>query len=361
MTLPLLPTTMVGSYPRPSWFTHQLNGRDALEAFKNRYHLEGFTDAVRSVIGDQQEAGLDLYTDGQMWFDDYSMGIGSFLWYWFERIDGFDPAKLDHPAKNKATGLDVPMLEEAGGVAAIGKIGPGPLRLVDFYRIATRFSDKPIRCCVGAGPAQLSAMVHVEKSPYKHYKDVAYALADVFNAEMKSLVDAGAEHIQLEDLGAWIPNLTGAQDFEWVCDLVRRTVDGVNARIAWHFCLGNTWGNIAHGFTHGGYGNIISHYYDLPIDEYVVDFACRDMRDVNALASLPADKSVAVGVIDVRSLEIEAPEQVAQRIRQVLKVVDPERVTLTTDCGMKQLPRYCAANKLKSLVAGARIVRAELT
>ncbi|MGH7285985.1 MAG: hypothetical protein ACRELY_31075, partial [Polyangiaceae bacterium] len=72
------------------------------------------------------------------------------------------------------------------------------------------------------------------------------------------------------------------------------------------------------------------------------------------------DKSVAVGVIDVRSLEVEAPEQVAERIRKVLAVIAPERVTLTTDCGMKQLPRPCASEKLRSLVRGAEIVRREL-
>src|SRR5436305_960018 len=90
--IPLLPTTMVGSYPRPEWFTHQLHGRDLLDALKDRRHEEAFRDAVRAVIGDQERAGLDILTDGQMWFDDYSMGIGSFLWYWFERIGGFDPA-----------------------------------------------------------------------------------------------------------------------------------------------------------------------------------------------------------------------------------------------------------------------------
>ena len=100
--LPLLPTTMVGSYPRPEWLTQQLHGRDLLDAFKDRRHEEAFRDAVRVVIADQERAGLDLVTDGQMWFDDYSMGIGSFLWYWFERIEGFDPARLPHPARSRA-------------------------------------------------------------------------------------------------------------------------------------------------------------------------------------------------------------------------------------------------------------------
>jgi methionine synthase II (cobalamin-independent) len=360
MNVPLLPTTMVGSYPRPAWFTQQLDGRDLLDALKNRHHHEAFTDAVRTVIADQEAAGLDILTDGQMWFDDYSMGIGSFLWYWLERIHGFDPAKLPHPARSKATGVDVPMLDEVGGVAVLDKISAGPLRLVQLYQIAQAFSQKPIKCCVGAGPAQLSTMAHFKGGPYKNFYDLAYALSEIFNAEMKSLVAAGAKYIQLEDLGAWIPNLTGEKDFPWVTDVINRTVEGVEARISWHFCLGNTWGNIAHGFTAGGYRRILPRYFDVHVDEYVLDFACREMADVEILRDLPRDKCVAAGVIDVRSLEIEAPQQVAARVRRVLEYVPAQRVTLTTDCGMKQLPRFCASNKLKSLVQGANIVRKEL-
>src|SRR5713101_616630 len=95
---PFLPTTMVGSYPRPSWFRYNLEGRDIREAFKVAPHEEAFRDAVRTAIRDQEAAGLDIVTDGQMWFDDYSMGIGSFLWYWLERIGGFGREKLEHPA-----------------------------------------------------------------------------------------------------------------------------------------------------------------------------------------------------------------------------------------------------------------------
>jgi 5-methyltetrahydropteroyltriglutamate--homocysteine methyltransferase len=364
ISIPLLPTTMVGSYPRPEWLTQQLHGRDLLDAFKDRRHEEAFRDAVRVVIGDQERAGLDLVTDGQMWFDDYSMGIGSFLWYWFERIEGFDPARLPHPARSRAKGMDVPMLDEAGGVAVIGPVKrTKPLRLVDLFKIATDAASRPVKCCVGAGPVQLSAMCHLERSPYQHYRDVALALAEVFNAEIRDLVAAGAKHIQLEDLGAWVPNLTGPEEAKWINEVVRRTLDGVDrsqVRIGWHFCLGNTWGNVAHGFTKGGYGNILHHYLEAPVHEYVLDFACRDMCDVDVLKQLPRDKSIAAGVIDVRTLEVEAPEQVAARIRKVLEHVPPERVVLTTDCGMKQLPRYCAFHKLRSLAAGARMVREEI-
>ena len=85
------------------------------------------------------------------------------------------------------------------------------------------------------------------------------------------------------------------------------------------------------------------------------------MADVTLLSDVPEHLRVGIGVIDVRNLEIEHPEQVAARIRQILEHVAPERVTLTTDCGMKQLPRPVATGKLRSLVQGARIVRQELT
>ena len=138
----LLPTTMVGSYPRPAWFTQQLEGRDVLEAFKVITWAEAFEDAVRTVLRDQEQAGLDICSDGQMWFDDYGMGIGSFLWYWFERIGGFSAEKLSHPARDKARGTDVWALDEAGGVALRGPIERGPLRLGYLYTLAQRNTER---------------------------------------------------------------------------------------------------------------------------------------------------------------------------------------------------------------------------
>lgn len=300
--LPLLPTTMVGSYPRPLWYRDQLEGRDVLEAWKIQAKQEAYVDAVRTVITDQQVAGLDLVADGQLWFDDYGMGIGSFLWYWFERIGGFGREKREHPASSKARGRDAWALDETGGVALIGPIERGPVRLRQLYEIAAAAAERAVKACVGAGPAQLSTMAHFEGGPISDRYELSYALAEVFAAEIDDLVAAGCRHIQLEDLGARMPNLSGPKDF-----------------------------------------------------------ACRDMADVGVLADLPRDKGIAAGVIDVRSLEVEAPEQVAERIRAVLKHVPAERVALTTDCGMKQLPRPCARQKLKALAAGAAIVRAELT
>jgi 5-methyltetrahydropteroyltriglutamate--homocysteine methyltransferase len=105
---------------------------------------------------------------------------------------------------------------------------------------------------------------------------------------------------------------------------------------------------------------VLPHYHGVKVDAYVLDFAAREMEDVDLLRKLPSDKKVHAGVIDVRMLEIEHPEQVAERVRKVLKHIEPERVTLTTDCGLKQLPRVVAVQKLRALAEGASIVRREL-
>jgi len=358
----LLPTTMVGSYPRPAWFTQQLAGKDVLEAFKLAHHAEAFHDATRVVIKDQEDAGLDILTDGQMWFDDYNMGIGSFLWYWLERTHGFSSEKLPHPARAKAKGRDIWALDEAGGVAVEGPIERGPVRMALIYGWAQRHTQKPIKACVGAGPVQLSTLAYFKQGPVKNRYELSRALADVFRAEIAELCEAGCKHIQLEDLGAWMPTLSGEKDYAWVSEIIDRTMADIPVGVekSWHFCLGNAWGNKLEGMTAGGYRQVLPHYHDVKVDAYVLDFACREMEDADLLRKLPSDKAVHVGVIDVRTLEIEHPEQVADRVRKTLEHIEPERVTLTTDCGLKQLPRVVAVQKLRALAEGAAIVRKEL-
>ncbi|MCC7541437.1 MAG: hypothetical protein IT379_34790 [Deltaproteobacteria bacterium] len=359
----LLPTTMVGSYPRPRWFTYQLEGRDIFEAFKVIHHHEAYEDAVRTVVKDQELAGLDVLTDGQMNFDDYGMGIGSFLWYWYERIVGVDPVKVVHPARSKAKGTDVAMLDEVGSARVVGPVARGPVRLATMWKMAQRLTDRPIKACVGAGPVQLAMGLTYESGPIKGWRDMARALVEVFRAEIEDLVEAGCKHVQLEDLGAWVPNLTGRDDAALVLEVTNRVLEGWADRgvtTSWHFCFGNTWGSRNHGLTKGGYENALPWYRESIAQSFVIDFACREMEDARLLATLQDSRRVDVGVIDVRSLEVEQDEQVAERIRKVLRHIAAERVTLTTDCGMKQLPRYSAVGKLRAMVAGARIVREEL-
>lgn len=357
----ILPTTMVGSYPRPHWYKHQLLGRDIRIAFKEVQHEEAYGDATQVVIRDQEEAGLDIVTDGQMSYDDYVGVIGSFCWYMYERIPGFDQAKEQHPSEIGAPvrTKEIELLADWGGVVNSGPVSRGPIRLADLYKIASRYTKKPIKVSVGAGPVNLAWHVH-----FKHYKDareLSFALAPIFNAEMKDLVAAGAKYLQIEDLGAWLPLFTNDEsDYKWIGEVIARCVDGVDAKIGWHFCFGNAWGNTLSGMIPAGYKTVLPHFHDVPIDQFVLDFANREMVDVDCLKSLPKEKDVQIGVLDVRTTQIESPEQIADRIRKVLKVLAPERVTLSTDCGMKPLPRMVAKMKLRALAEAAKIVRKEL-
>src|SRR2546425_12955184 len=130
----ILPTTMVGSYPRPHWYKHQLLGRDIRVAFKEVEHEEAYHDATQAVIHDQEEAGLDIITDGQMSFDDYVGVIGSFCWYMYERIGGFQPAKEPHPSEIGAAvrTKEVELLSDWGGVINDGAVTREPIRLADL-------------------------------------------------------------------------------------------------------------------------------------------------------------------------------------------------------------------------------------
>ena len=358
----LLPTTMVGSYPRPSWYKQQLLGRDIRVAFKEVQYEEAYNDAVATVIRDQEEAGLDIVTDGNMWYDDYVGVIGSFCWYMYERIGGFDPAREPHPSMvNAGPSQGKEILDDWGGVINNGPVTRGPIRLADLYRIAKSHSKTPIKVSVGAGPANLAWHVY-----FKHYKDakeLSFALAPIFNQEMKDLVAAGAKYLQLEDLGPWLPLFTGNKDdYKWIREVVEQCCDGVDARIGWHFCFGNAWGNdILSAAFPTGYQTVLPYFFGTAgIDEFVLDYANRHMDGVEFLKNLPANQGAQVGVLDIRTNAVESPQMVADRVRKVVKAVPADKVTLSTDCGMKPLARMVAKLKLHALAEGAAIVRKEV-
>src|SRR5438128_3131684 len=282
----LLPTTMVGSYPRPHWYHQQLLGRDVRVAFKEVRHEEAYHDATHAVLADQEEAGLDIVTDGQMSYDDYVGVIGSFCWYMYERIGGFEAAREPHPSMvNAGPSQGKEILDDWGGVINNGPVSRGPIRLADLYRIAAKHTKAPVKVSVGAGPANLAW--HVYFKHYKNERELSFALAPIFNAEMKDLVAAGAKYLQFEDLGAWLPLFTtNDDDYKWIAEVITRCVDGVKAKIASHFCFGNAWRNALSGIFPKGYETVLPRFYDVPVEQYVLDYANREMADIEALKSL---------------------------------------------------------------------------
>jgi 5-methyltetrahydropteroyltriglutamate--homocysteine methyltransferase len=363
----VLPTTMVGSYPRPHWFKHQLLGRDVRVAFKEVEHEEAYTDAVAAVIDDQEEAGLDIVTDGNMWYDDYVGVIGSFCWYLYERIPGFEPTRNPHPSMIGAgPSAGKTFLDDWGGVINDGPVDKkaDALRWPDLYQIAKAHARKPVKVSIGAGPANLAWHVYFnDKSYYKNPKDLTFALCPIFNKEMKELVKLGANYLQIEDLGAWLPLFTNNKDdYKWIRESIEMMCDGVDAKIGWHFCFGNAWGNdiLSANFPQG-YQTVLPYFWGTEgVDEFVLDYANRHMAGVDFLKNCPKTKGVQVGVLDIRTSMVETPAMIADRVRTTLKYLSPEQVTLSTDCGMKPLARMVAKLKLKALAEGAAIVRKEI-
>jgi 5-methyltetrahydropteroyltriglutamate--homocysteine methyltransferase len=360
---------MVGSYPRPNWFKQQLLGRDIRVAFKEVAHEETYVDAVATVINDQIEAGLDIVTDGNMWYDDYVGVIGSFCWYLYERIPGFEPTRNPHPsAVGSGPSTYKTIIDDWGGVINNGPVDKAPdaLRWPDLYDIAKNAAGNvPVKVSIGAGPANLAWHVYFNKDTYyKSAKELTFALCPIFNKEMKELVKRGANYLQIEDLGAWLPLFSNNKDdYKWIRESIEMMCDGVDAKIGWHFCFGNAWGNdILSGSFPQGYQTVLPYFWNTEgVDEFVLDYANRHMAGVEFLKNCPKNKGVQVGVLDIRTSMVETPDQIADRIRTTLKGgLSPEQLTLSTDCGMKPLARMVAKLKLRSLAQGAAIVRKEI-
>jgi 5-methyltetrahydropteroyltriglutamate--homocysteine methyltransferase len=257
-------------------------------------------------------------------------------------------------------------LDDWGGVinnGPVDKQGHG-LRWTDLYDIAKKQTTKPVKVSIGAGPANLAWHVYFnDKSHYKNAKDLTFALCPLFNQEMKDLVKLGAKYFQIEDLGAWLPLFSGnADDYKWVRESIERMTDGVDAKIGWHFCFGNAWGNdiISANFPQG-YQTVLPHFFGTAgVDEFVLDYANRHMDGVDFLKNLPKNQGIQLGVLDIRTNAVETPPQIADRVRLALKHIPAEKITLSSDCGMKPLSRMVAKMKLGALAEGANIVRKEI-
>ena len=158
-------------------------------------------------------------------------------------------------------------------------------------------------------------------------------------------------------MGAWL--LAWDDDAGWVIDVLNAWIEGVDAKIAWHCCLGAGYGNTFRT-VEDALPRVLERWQAVNVEQFALDFALRDMVDVHALKELEPDREVQAGVIDIRTLYIETDDEIVRRIHKVLDVVDAERVYLTTDCGLKALPRFCAHEKIKALARAAKRVRSEI-
>jgi 5-methyltetrahydropteroyltriglutamate--homocysteine methyltransferase len=345
--LPLLPTTVVGSHALPSWL---FLVREAQEAGRlGPVDLqEAYDDAVRIAIRDQIEAGLDVISDGEMRRVTFIRGC-------YSRLSGLEP----QPIPRRLGPLNY---DSHCPYQVVGRVeAPQGLGIVDEFRFARAHADRPLRVAV---PGPMTLLMPLRRGgPYATEETLVADLVTVVNRELRALVEAGCDFIQVDE-----PNYVMTAGKHRIVkagpgpmlEALRAALTGVRVgKLALHVCFGNAHNNSF--ATPRRYGPLFPQLLDTPVQQFVLEYANREMAEIELWSVHPSDREVAVGVVDVKAFRVESAEEVAARARLALKHLPPERLWLVPDCGLWETPRWVAVSKLRSLVEAARLLRRELS
>jgi len=327
--LPILPTTVIGSYSMPEWLERAKN--EYLSRRLSRRDLDEMHDAVRkAAIKDQEIAGIDIVSDGEAQRD-------NMIDYFTERMPG---VQVDLGSKRFYYDFYESVVRS--------KLATGTLGLGDEAKFLSKFSTRPSKISL-SGPHTL-----VKRIQNKHYSseaDFALDIGKLLNLELKELVRAGATRLQIDE-----PYYSGfPEDLPWALRAINEMVSGVNAHITLHICYGNRYGKPSF---EGSYQFLFPAIMDAKVQAISMEFARRGEEDIQLFKTVPFQ--VGIGVIDVKTNEVESSAFVADRIRRALEVIPTERLIITPDCGLVRLPREVAFSKLNAMVEGTRAVRQEL-
>ena len=364
----MLPTTITGSLPRPSWYTENLGARSFLDAMVNNHFREQYVDTVSVYLHEQEMAGLDIVTDGDAHFDS-DVGGQSWTNYPPRHMGGFDRNPQPTPAGKG--GLMFPpghilhdYLESRVMPGISGPVSRGDLQYAAMWKVAQRMTKKPVK--FGTIGPELVAFA-VQAKHYKSIKDRILAVTDALNAELHELADAGCPVIQFEEPQIHLLSIRKIVDDvinpAFSVEVFNRTVKGLRAKTeVWcHTC----WGNPSQQRM---FKEVQSYKVALEmlnkVDADVITFESVSAggADLEAFGKIITDKKIAIGVIDHHSLQVERPEEIAEHIRRALKYIPAERLVISSDCGMGRegMSRRHAYYKIVSLVLGTNMVRKEL-
>ena len=337
----LLPTSLVGSYAQPDW----LIDRDKLAGiFPPRTRMKGlwrvpepyleqaWDDATVYAIAEQERAGLDIVTDGEMRRESYSNRFATAL-------EGID---IERPGTTiNRNGLAIPVPRVAGPIRRKGAV---EVRDIQFLKKNTSRKAKITL------PGPFTMAQQAQDDYYKDEEALALALAAAVNEEIRDLKAAGADVVQIDE-----PWLQARPDkaARYGVKAINRALQGIGGTTVVHLCFGYA---AAVKDKPTGY-SFLPQLADTTAAQISIE-AAQPRLDLAVLK--PIGKTIMVGVIDLGSPKVETPQEVADRIRAALKHVPAERLVLAPDCGMKYLTREAAFGKLKSLAEGAAIVRKEL-
>ena len=333
-----LPTSVVGSHGLPGWLWL---AREAIEAGRlGAVDLrELMEDATQIALLDQERAGVDVLTTGEMMRVRFIIGF-------YDAIQGIKPL----PAPRK---LGQPLWDTNTPFEVIEPISaPRGLGIVEEFKLARELTGKRLKATV---PGPYTLLVPLKLGGGYRDKDTLLAdLVRIVNAECRALVAVGADFIQIDEPHHGMYH-GSAHD---VSRGINRVIEGVDAKIAVHICFGNLYGRPFSAVR--DYTNVFSTLHELEASQIVLEFANRGLDDPARWKDFPRDKELGAGVIDVKAFRAETPEEVAARIRALLRYVAPDKLWVNPDCGFWETPRWVVKRKLHALVEGARLVRKDL-
>ncbi|MBO0802085.1 MAG: hypothetical protein J2P25_03290 [Nocardiopsaceae bacterium] len=340
----LLPTSLVGSYPQPDWLIdrERLAGRfpprvRARELWRvaPEFLDEAQDDATLLAIRAQQDAGLDILTDGEIRRESYSNRFATAL-------DGVD---VDNPGTAlDRSGHPNPVPRVTGAIRRRHSVEVDDVR---FLR-ANSSSSRQVKITV---PGPFTMAQQAQDDHYGSVEAMAFGYAEAVNEEVRELFAAGADIVQLDE-----PYLQArpSEAAKYGVAVVNRALEGATGTTAVHLCFG--YAAIIHERP-SGY-SFLPELAECACDQVSIESAQSGL-DTSVLASLPG-KTIILGVLDLSTADVENPQVVAERARRALPHVPADRLVLAPDCGMKYLPRDAAFGKLTSMVMAAAQLRAEL-
>ena len=337
----LFPTTLVGSYPQPDWlidreklgkrFPPRLRAQE-LWRVPEPWLAQAQDDATVLAIRAQEEAGLDIITDGEIRRESYSNRFATAL-------EGVD---IDNPGEGlDRSGHPIKLPRIAGKVRR-----RHPVQVEDL-KFLKRHTKKPVKITV-PGPFTMSEQA--QNVYYKTAEEAALDYAVAVNEEIRDLFAAGADIVQVDE--PWM-QARPEKARQYGLKALNRALEGVRGTTAVHICFG--YAAVIHQKP-SGY-SFLPEFAGCTCDQVSIE-AAQPKLDCAVLASL-REKKIMVGCIDLNDMAIETPQAVVERIKRALPFVAKERVILAPDCGMKYLPREVAEGKVRAMVEAAQILRRE--
>ena len=337
-----LRTTVIGSYPFPSWLEFACQH---LDQFGDADRAELIDDAVAIAVRDQLDAGLDVITDGEQTRLDFNLSFYGFI-NGLE-LESASPRRFGPPAH-----------DQRGKHKIIAPL-TAPRRLgavEDFQRLKRIAPPGPALKASVPGPYTLSGRL-LPNAQYSDRYAITEALLPIVRTELEALAKAGCTEITVDE-----PSMScyaHRENPKRFVDIFNRTVESVRGkcRLSTHLCFGNYKGRAVGPRR---YAPMFPAFLDFHVDEIHLEMASREFAELELINLIARKTDVAVGIIDVKSYYVETPEDVASRVRACLQHAPADRLSFAPDCGLSQTARWAAKQKLANMVAGVRQVRNKL-